>query len=73
MVVAVTRYISDLTGDDIADNQHVKLVIRRHPAYVSPITLDAQQSELEALNTVDQFVELEIQPAGGNDAAARTL
>jgi hypothetical protein len=72
-MVAVTRYVSDLTGDDIADSQHVKLVIRRHPAYASPITLDAQESELEALNTVDQIVELEIQPTGGNESPARTL
>jgi hypothetical protein len=73
MVVAVTRYVSDLTGDDVADNQHVKLVIRRHPAYVSPITLDAQEGELEALKAVDEVVELEIQPTGGNESAARTL
>jgi hypothetical protein len=73
VVVAVTRYISDLTGDDIAEKQHVKLVIRRHPAYVSPVTLDAQESELEALKTVDEIVELEIQPTGSNESAARTL
>jgi len=72
-VVAVTRYISDLSGDDIAEKQHVKLVIRRHPAYVGPVTLDAQESELEALKTVDEIVELEIQPTGSNDSPSRTL
>lgn len=73
MVVEVSRYLSDLTGEDIAEDHRVKLVIRRHPAYVGPVVLDAQEDELEGLKTVDEIVELEIQPAGGNESPSRTL
>jgi len=72
-VVEVTRFMSDLTGDDIAEEQRVKLVIRRHPAYVGPVTLDAQESELGGLKTVDEVVELEVQPTGSNESPSRTL
>ena len=68
----VTRYLSDLTGEIIDEDRRVRLVIRRYPT-LGPVTLDVQEDDVDALKSVDEIVELDVQPAGHNESRPRSL
>ena len=64
--------VSDLSGRQATEEQFAKLVVREHPQYQGPITLDVLPEELGELPDSDQYVSIEvIQP--GERSGQRAL
>jgi len=64
--------ISDLSGQQAAEEQFAKLIVHEHPQYQGPITLDVLPEEIGDLPDSDQYVSIEvIQP--GERSGQRAL
>lgn len=63
-----TVVISDLSGEVVADEQHVSVVVRDHPALDGAVRLDAAQSEIKSLaGTKSDFVVVELHTQNGTE------
>jgi hypothetical protein len=64
--------VSDLSGQQAAEEQFAKLIVHEHPQYQGPITLDVLPEEIGELPDSDQYVSIEvIQP--GERSGQRAL
>jgi hypothetical protein len=52
--------VSDLSGKQANDDQLAQLIIREHPQYQGPITLDVLPEELGELPESDSYVSIEV-------------
>jgi hypothetical protein len=52
--------VSDLSGQQAAEEQFATLIVHEHPQYQGPITLDVLPEELGELPENDQYVSIEI-------------
>jgi hypothetical protein len=50
---------SDLTGEDIPEDQLARLIVRDHPTVRHVVTLDVSSADVEGLKQLDQVVRLE--------------
>jgi len=61
-----TVLVSDITGQDITEEERVTCIIREHPSIESPVKLDAADSELEELrNNQAGFAIIEVVDGDG--------
>ena len=64
--------VSDLSGQQAAEDQFAKLIVHEHPQYQGPITLDVLPNEIGELPESEQYVSIEvIQP--GERSGQRAL
>ena len=52
--------VSDLSGQQAAEDQFAKLIVHEHPQYQGPITLDVLPDELGEVPENEQYVSIEI-------------
>jgi hypothetical protein len=52
--------VSDLSGQQAAEDQFAKLIVHEHPQYQGPITLDVLPEELGELPESEQYVSIEV-------------
>jgi hypothetical protein len=52
--------VSDLSGQQAAEDQFAKLIVHEHPQYQGPITLDVLPEELGELPEREQYVSIEV-------------
>ena len=52
--------VSDLSGQQAAEDQFAKLIVHEHPQYQGPITLDVLPEELGELPESEQCVSIEV-------------
>jgi hypothetical protein len=68
-VVVKQVRVSDLSGQQAAEEQFAKLIVHEHPQYQRPITLDVLPEGIGDLPDSDQYVSIEvIQPGGAQRA-----
>jgi hypothetical protein len=67
-VARITMRVSDLTGQEISDEDVVRLVVEYHPEYNEPITLETRPEEVD-IDTIaaKDFVVLSYYAAGQKD------
>jgi hypothetical protein len=59
--VAVKKVrVSDLSGQQAAEEQFAKLIVHEHPQYQGPITLDVLPEEIGELPDSEQYVSIEV-------------
>src|SRR5689334_3888913 len=59
---------SDLSGADLADDQVVTVLVKRHPDIEDAKVFDASVEELAGLKGMTDLVELELRSRGGQIA-----
>ena len=52
--------VSDLSGQQAAEDQFAKLIVHEHPQYQGPITLDVLPEEIGELPESNQYVSIEV-------------
>jgi hypothetical protein len=56
--------VSDLSGQQAAEEQFAKLIVHEHPQYQGPITLDVLPEEIVKLPEGEQYVSIEVVQPG---------
>ena len=56
--------VSDLSGQQAAEDQFAKLIVHEHPQYQGPITLDVLPEEIGELPESEQYVSIEVVQPG---------
>src|SRR4029434_6129338 len=56
--------VSDLSGQQATEEQFAKLIVREHPQYQGPITLDVLPEEIGEVPESEQYVSIEILQPG---------
>ena len=56
--------VSDLSGQQAAEEQFAKLTVHEHPQYQGPITLDVLPEEIGKLPEGEQYVSIEVVQPG---------
>jgi hypothetical protein len=56
--------VSDLSGQQAAEEQFAKLIVHEHPQYQGPITLDVLPEEIGELPDSEQYVSIEVVQPG---------
>lgn len=57
--------VSDITNVELKDDDAIRVIVRGHPKLSDDKQLDAATGELDALKTVSNLVNIEVQYADG--------
>lgn len=68
----VSRMVSDLSGNEIAEGQAVELVVKQHPAIDSPKSLDVNADEVKGLKDASNVVIVVVKNNGDTREVAMT-
>lgn len=60
--------VSDLSGRQVEETEHITIIVRSHPALDAPVRLDAGLDELNTISTsATDYVLIEVHAQGGSE------